>query len=59
MLFTVSTKPVLSVVFSNVGSTKNVPAFGFGQNTQINLITCRNVPVGHIWKFDLEGNENT
>ena len=42
MLFTVSTKPVLSVVFSNIGSTKNVTAFGFGQNTQINLITCRN-----------------
>ena len=42
MLFTVSTKPVLSVVFSNIGSTKNVTAFGFGQNTQINSITCRN-----------------
>ena len=41
MLFTVSTKPVLSVVFSNIGSTKNVTAFGFGQNTQINLITCK------------------
>ena len=42
MLFTVSTKPVLSVVFSNIGSTKNVIAFGFGHNNQINLITCRN-----------------
>ena len=42
MLFTVSTKPVLSVVFSNIGSTKNVTALGFGQNTQNNLITCRN-----------------
>ena len=27
---------------SNIGSTKNVTAFGFGQNTQISLITCRN-----------------
>ena len=42
MLFTVSTKPVLSVVFSNIGSTKNATDFGFGQNIQINLITCRN-----------------
>ena len=42
MIFTVSTKPVLSVVFSNIGSTKNVTAFGFGENTQINLIICRN-----------------
>ena len=42
MLFTVSIKPVLSVVFFNIESTKNVTAFGFGQNTQINLITCRN-----------------
>ena len=40
MLSTVSTKPVLSVVLSNIGSTKNVTAFGFGQNSQINLIKC-------------------
>ena len=42
MLLTVSTKPVLSVVFLTSGRQKNVTAFGFGQNTQINLITCRN-----------------
>ena len=42
MLFTVSTKPVLSGVFSNIGSTKTLLFSGFDQNAQINLITCRN-----------------
>ena len=41
MFFTVSTKTSSFGGLSNIGSTKNVTAFGFGQNTQNNLITCR------------------
>ena len=42
MLFTVSAKASSFGGFPNIGSTKNVTASGFGQNTQINLIICTN-----------------
>ena len=41
MLFTVSTKPVLLVVFLRSGRQKNVTVSGFDQNALINIIICK------------------
>ena len=57
MLFTVSTKASSFGGLSNIGSTKTLLFSGFGQNAQINLLTCKSSD--HGWVSESPDHEVT